>query len=234
MQSRRAHRSPRQRGFRPQLEAVEERCCPTCSVAVLDGHVLQVRGDAGDDSVRVAEARDGTVSVTCDGDEPHRFTGIDRLLIDTGDGGDHVSVSAEAGRLSQVTVTLGEVGGPSVLSLLTLFPLGALEMAHSVEDDQTGHLKHHATAAVDVLRPTSVSLAIDVPFDAEVSATFRGPAFGTARIEMIDPGNRATAFIRYILAEAFSAGSGAFRNLKAIGDMNERLRTTSATLRAYL
>ena len=41
-------------------------------------------------------------------------------------------------------------------------------------------------------------------------------------------------FIMYILAEAFAAGSGAFRNLKAIGDMNERLRTTSNLLRKYL
>ncbi len=41
-------------------------------------------------------------------------------------------------------------------------------------------------------------------------------------------------FIMYILAEAFAAGSGAFRNLKAIGDMNEKLRTTSSVLRRYL
>ena len=41
-------------------------------------------------------------------------------------------------------------------------------------------------------------------------------------------------FIMYILAEAFSAGSGAFRNLKAVGDMNERLRTTTTVLRRYL
>jgi prepilin-type N-terminal cleavage/methylation domain-containing protein len=41
-------------------------------------------------------------------------------------------------------------------------------------------------------------------------------------------------FIMYILAEAFSAGSSAFRNLKAIGDMNEKLRGTSQTLRRFL
>src|SRR6187455_1903740 len=41
-------------------------------------------------------------------------------------------------------------------------------------------------------------------------------------------------FIMYILAEAFSAGSSAFRNLKAIGDMNEKLRTTTNILRKYL
>src|SRR5688500_6460688 len=41
-------------------------------------------------------------------------------------------------------------------------------------------------------------------------------------------------FIMYILAEAFSAGSSAFRNHKAIGDMNEKLRTASQTLRNLL
>ena len=41
-------------------------------------------------------------------------------------------------------------------------------------------------------------------------------------------------FIMSILAEAFSAGTSAFRQLKAIGDMNEKLRSTSTTLRKYL
>src|SRR5689334_10440714 len=41
-------------------------------------------------------------------------------------------------------------------------------------------------------------------------------------------------FIMYILAEAFSAGASAFRSLKAIGDMNERLRVASTTLRRLL
>src|SRR5262249_9467667 len=41
-------------------------------------------------------------------------------------------------------------------------------------------------------------------------------------------------FIMYILAEAFAAGAGAFRNRKAIGDMNEKLRSTSLLLRRGL
>ena len=41
-------------------------------------------------------------------------------------------------------------------------------------------------------------------------------------------------FIMYILAEAFAAGTTSFRNLKAIGDMNERLRSASTVLRRYL
>lgn len=41
-------------------------------------------------------------------------------------------------------------------------------------------------------------------------------------------------FIMYVLAEAFSAGAGAFRTLKAVGDMNERLRGVTTLLRNHL
>src|SRR5262245_29548405 len=41
-------------------------------------------------------------------------------------------------------------------------------------------------------------------------------------------------FIMAILAEAFSAGLGTFRRLKAIGDMNERLRIASSIIRRSL
>ncbi len=41
-------------------------------------------------------------------------------------------------------------------------------------------------------------------------------------------------FIMYILAEAFAAGSSVFRRLKAIGDMNARLRNATVTLRRLL
>src|SRR5262249_26369099 len=41
-------------------------------------------------------------------------------------------------------------------------------------------------------------------------------------------------FIMYILSEAFDAGLGTFRRLKALGDMNDRLRTASTTIRRLL
>src|SRR5262249_29304563 len=41
-------------------------------------------------------------------------------------------------------------------------------------------------------------------------------------------------FIMYVLSEAFSAGAGAVRNLKAIGDMNEQLRSAGNIMRRYL
>jgi prepilin-type N-terminal cleavage/methylation domain-containing protein len=41
-------------------------------------------------------------------------------------------------------------------------------------------------------------------------------------------------FIMVILSEAFTTGVQAFRDLKAVGDLNERLRTASAQLRTDL
>ena len=41
-------------------------------------------------------------------------------------------------------------------------------------------------------------------------------------------------FVMAILSESFSAGAAAFRNLKAIGDMAERLRTAAVLLRRDL
>ncbi|MFM7148574.1 MAG: PilW family protein, partial [Gemmataceae bacterium] len=41
-------------------------------------------------------------------------------------------------------------------------------------------------------------------------------------------------FVMYVLAEAFAAGSKAFRDLKAVADLNTRLRTANNLLRRYL
>src|SRR6266576_3124405 len=41
-------------------------------------------------------------------------------------------------------------------------------------------------------------------------------------------------FITTILSEAFVAGLDAFRNLKAVGDLNDKLRTAATTLRRDL
>ena len=42
------------------------------------------------------------------------------------------------------------ITGVGLLALLTLFPLGALEMAQSFKDDRCGHIKHNAAAAANM------------------------------------------------------------------------------------
>ena len=50
--------------------------------------------------------------------------------------------------LVEVLVAIA-ITGIGLLALLTLFPLGALEMAQSIEDDRAGHIKHSANAVAN-------------------------------------------------------------------------------------
>jgi prepilin-type N-terminal cleavage/methylation domain-containing protein len=43
------------------------------------------------------------------------------------------------------------ITGIGLLALLTLFPLGALEMVQSVKDDRCGHVKHNAASIINML-----------------------------------------------------------------------------------
>lgn len=52
--------------------------------------------------------------------------------------------------LMEVLVAIMIVG-VGLLALLTLFPLGALEMARSVQNDKMGHAKHNATNLANIL-----------------------------------------------------------------------------------
>src|SRR3954452_8343533 len=48
------------------------------------------------------------------------------------------------------------ITGVGLLSLLVLFPLGALEMAQAVKDDRTGHAKHNAAAFASIDWPNTL------------------------------------------------------------------------------
>src|SRR5262249_53532545 len=48
------------------------------------------------------------------------------------------------------------VMGIGLMALLTLFPLGALEMAQAIKDDRCGHAKHNAAALIRSIWKTAV------------------------------------------------------------------------------
>src|SRR3954463_6151804 len=48
------------------------------------------------------------------------------------------------------------ITGIGLLSLLVLFPMGALEMAQAVKDDRTGHVKHNAAAFASIEWQSSI------------------------------------------------------------------------------
>src|SRR5439155_23887466 len=88
----RAARAGRRRAFqraRLQVRELDSRCCPSCTVQVVDGHILEIRGDQGANVVAVTEGNSGII-VVCDGQKAGTFTGINQLVIRTFGGDDTV------------------------------------------------------------------------------------------------------------------------------------------------
>src|SRR5262249_45037479 len=79
------------------------------------------------------------------------------------------------------------ITGVGLLALLTLFPLGALEMAQAIKDDRCGHAKHNAAAianAHDVrIDPTAVAAMLDP------SGLVVPPAYGGTLPSFYTPGS---------------------------------------------
>src|SRR5262249_24118839 len=97
--------------YRPRLEVLEDRCCPSCATSVVDGHILQIVGETATriDIVDTSTA----VVVTCDDEPEMTFTGIDQIMVNANSGDDAVSYrfdpvpSAARGRPANLFVDLG-------------------------------------------------------------------------------------------------------------------------------
>lgn len=62
-----------------------------------------------------------------------------------------ISTSRPGVTLIEVLVAIF-ITGVGLLALLTLFPLGAMEMAQAVKDDRTGHIKENAAATAESMQ----------------------------------------------------------------------------------
>jgi len=84
----------RSRSFRPQVEALENRWCPSVSVAVFS-HTLVVQGDSADNVVTITEDGSGGVSATITGANGATATGsgtaVTNVLVNTRGGSDSVA-----------------------------------------------------------------------------------------------------------------------------------------------
>src|SRR5687767_2196607 len=72
--------------FRPRLERLESRDCPSCTVFQRD-QTLIILGDEGANQVEIADTREGDIAVTCDGGETERFSGVQRIVALTFEAG---------------------------------------------------------------------------------------------------------------------------------------------------
>jgi Ca2+-binding RTX toxin-like protein len=82
---------PRLKSFRPRLEVLEDRRCPAVTWSVLEGHILAVMGDRGNNTIGVV-VRGDQVDVTGDDAPVQSFTGIDSIRVNAWAGRDTVRV----------------------------------------------------------------------------------------------------------------------------------------------
>jgi hypothetical protein len=77
---------------RLRLEALENRCCPSCDVSVIDGHILRILGDETANRIEIRQTSDGMTNLSCDG-ATAAFRGINEFDIATGASNDFVTAN---------------------------------------------------------------------------------------------------------------------------------------------
>jgi len=80
------------RTFRPQLEVLESRDCPSAIVTYIP-HTLLILGDSGDNTVQITDQGNGTVTASVDSVPAVTKSGINNILVLTGGGNDTVNYS---------------------------------------------------------------------------------------------------------------------------------------------
>ena len=69
----------------PQLESLEERCCP--SSVIFSSHILTLQGDASNSTMLVSDDGHGDIQVTLNGHKTS-YTGVQQILINSKTGSD--------------------------------------------------------------------------------------------------------------------------------------------------
>src|SRR5215470_4151014 len=77
--------------FRPQLEALESRDCPSAAVVTYIPHTLLILGDSGDNTVKISDNGAGTVTASVDLGTAVTKSGINYILVFTKGGNDTVN-----------------------------------------------------------------------------------------------------------------------------------------------
>jgi hypothetical protein len=85
-------RPSRKGSYRPRLAALEGRWCPSCTISVIDGHILRILGDETANRIDILQTSDGMTDVSCDGTTAS-FRGINAFDLATGAGNDFVTAN---------------------------------------------------------------------------------------------------------------------------------------------
>ncbi len=84
------NRHHRKSSFRPRLEALEDRWCPSCDIQLLGG-TLTILGDAVNNAVAIVDNGPAGLNVQCDGTTSNFTQPINQVVVRTGLGADTVS-----------------------------------------------------------------------------------------------------------------------------------------------
>jgi hypothetical protein len=87
--------SPHPQSFVPSLEALEDRCVPSCTVR-LRGDILTIRGDGSPHTIRILDngtAKAGNVTIRCDGRLVTAKGAVRVVMLRTLAGGDRIDYS---------------------------------------------------------------------------------------------------------------------------------------------
>jgi hypothetical protein len=108
MRARQSQRTRRKAvGFRPQLETLEDRTCPSVSFAV-EGHTLLVTGDQTNNTVQLRSIGQGEISGTADEVALKDFAHIDNVVVRLGDGSNTLEAKLAAGIALSVDTGKGD------------------------------------------------------------------------------------------------------------------------------
>jgi hypothetical protein len=114
--------------FRPELEVLEGRDCPSAIITAIP-HTLLILGDAGDNTVKITDDGKGTVTASIDAVSATR-SGINAIVVLTGGGNDTVNYSL-TGPLTTpraVAVDLGSVADSAANKNSATFDFGGNEI----------------------------------------------------------------------------------------------------------
>jgi hypothetical protein len=151
------NRNPdRARTFRPMLEALEGRWCPSAIITAIP-HTLLVLGDSGANAVQITDQGNGTVTASVDAVGPVTRSDIYYILVLTGGGNDTVNygltgdltsprlLSVNLGALADTSANTNSValdfGGHAINSLLGVVVAGTAGQDTVTTANFTGDIK---------------------------------------------------------------------------------------------
>ena len=180
---------------KPQLEALEDRCCPSTVWLNPHTHVLLLTGDASNSSVVVRDDGRGDVQVSglagASAAHPLKFTGVAGVTIDSKTGNDHIDYALTAALTKTETLTLNLGKGDDQVRLN--FSKGVSAPKLTVNVNGVGGGNQDVTAVFGAIHGTDLRLAAALGGGlCHFNAAINGDLTGNANVHLGVTGGRGS------------------------------------------